>query len=172
MSKPGHTPRRFVSKPGHTPRRFVSKPGHTPRRFVSKPGHTPRRFVSKPGHTPGFARSRSHKPSARSTNGTNGGNFWPPSGPRIEARLGGGPEVPVVSYGVLRNRPAYPEHSYRQRLTTWKKNGRRAPQRAVAQQTVLTTGLSERGRVQTLRSPPRTEHFAGGPLGPIRQNVE
>jgi hypothetical protein len=48
----------------------------------------------------------------------------------------------------------------------------RGPGKGARSKPVLTTGLSERQRVQTLRSTPRTEHFARGPSGPTRQNVE
>ncbi len=77
-----------------------------------------------------------------------------------------------MSYRVLRNRPAYPERGYRQRLTTWKNNRRCAPNERLRRKPVLTTGFHLLALAQTLRSMRRMEHFKGGPPGPIRQNVE
>ena len=61
---------------------------------------------------------------------------------RVPAAAGPGNGVPVVSYGVLRNRLAYPKRDFRQRLTTWKKNGRRARWQRCAQQTSTHYGFA------------------------------
>jgi len=50
---------------------------------------------------------------------------------------------------------AYPKLGYRQRLTTWKKNGRRAPSKGARSKPILTTGFVGRpwgASRQTLRS--------------------
>ena len=59
--------------------------------------------------------------------------------------------VPVVSYGMLRNRPAYPKRGYRQRLTTWKNNRRCAPNERLRRKPVLTTLSCSLALAQTLR---------------------
>ena len=67
---------------------------------------------------------------------------------------------------------AYPEPRCRQRLTTWKKNRRCAPGEGARSKPVTHYGFHSLALAQTLRSARRTEHFAGGPPGPIPQNVE
>jgi len=111
---------------------------------------------------------------------------------RVPAAARPGNRVPVVSYGGLRNRLAYPKRDYRQWLTgvkiaifiargwparaMWdyleKEWAVRGPGEGARSEPVLTTGLHSLALAQTLRSARRTQHFAGGPPGPIRQNVE
>ncbi len=49
-----------------------------------------------------------------------------------------------MTYGVLRNRLAYPERDYTQWLTAWKKNGRRGPREGARSKPGLTPGFCVR----------------------------
>jgi len=66
---------------------------------------------------------------------------------------------------LLLHRPAYPKLGYRQRLTTWKKNGQRAARRGVAKQTVLTTVSYSLTLARNLCSSSERRVLARGPQG-------
>jgi len=85
---------------------------------------------------------------------------------RWSRRGAGGPGVKIAIF-IARGWPARAMWDYLEK--EWAVRG---PGEGARSEPVLTTVSHSLALAQTLRSARRTEHFKGGPPGPIRQNVE